>query len=225
MADVFSASSLYTAYGARNYLTSAERDRFIALARRWPRRDVGLFALTLAHCGLRISEALALRKASLLPELGFIAVRSLKKRGKFHVREVPTPDALFTALGEHVPELDHGRLWNFSRSQGWRLIRELMQAANIPSGIHATPKGLRHAYGLHAVRSGIPLNLLQRWLGHSSMRTTAIYADAIGPEEKAIAARMWTDRVDTSPEATRHKGSGEKHRAHDAADIEDRPFI
>jgi integrase/recombinase XerD len=35
-------------------------------------------------------------------------------------------------------------------------------------------------------------HLVQRWLGHASLRTTAIYADVVGPEERAFAARMWT---------------------------------
>jgi len=56
-----------------------------------------------------------------------------------------------------------------------------------------TPKGLRHSFGIHAIRSGVPLNLVQRWLGHASMTTTAIYLQAIGDEEREIAARMWRD--------------------------------
>jgi integrase len=34
---------------------------------------------------------------------------------------------------------------------------------------------------------------LQRWLGHASMTTTAIYLEAMGDEEREIAARMWAD--------------------------------
>ena len=41
----------------------------------------------------------------------------------------------------------------------------------------------------------MPLNLLQRWLGHADIATTAIYADAMGPEERAIAARMWSPTI------------------------------
>jgi integrase len=40
--------------------------------------------------------------------------------------------------------------------------------------------------------SAVPLNLVQRWLGHASLTTTAIYLDALGDEEREIAARMWT---------------------------------
>ena len=43
-----------------------------------------------------------------------------------------------------------------------------------------------------AVFAGIPLNLVQKWLGHAQLTTTAIYANAVGAEEKTIAQRMWT---------------------------------
>ena len=58
-------------------------------------------------------------------------------------------------------------------------------------GPHASPKGLRHGFGVAAVSAGIPLNLVQKWLGHAQLTTTAIYADAVGEEEQSIAARMW----------------------------------
>jgi hypothetical protein len=57
----------------------------------------------------------------------------------------------------------------------------------------ASPKGLRHAFGVRAIQSGAPLNLVQRWLGHADMKTTAIYTSAVGPEERAIAAMTWLE--------------------------------
>ncbi len=59
------------------------------------------------------------------------------------------------------------------------------------TGLQASPKGLRHGFGVQAVQSGVPLNLVQKWLGHAQLSTTAIYANAVGPEEHAIAMRMW----------------------------------
>ena len=38
---------------------------------------------------------------------------------------------------------------------------------------------------------GVPQNLVQRWLGHASATTTAIYLDAVGIEEREFAERMW----------------------------------
>ncbi len=64
------------------------------------------------------------------------------------------------------------RLWAFSRTIAWRRVVAVMREAAL-SGPHAAP------------------NLVQRWLGHAQLSTTAIYADAVGAEEKEIASRMW----------------------------------
>lgn len=53
------------------------------------------------------------------------------------------------------------------------------------------PKGFRHGFGVHAIRCGVPPDLVQRWLGHADIWTTAIYTQVMGPEERSIAARMW----------------------------------
>lgn len=187
--------SLYTQAGQRKYLTAAERARFLEAVERCERPELGTLCLTLAYTGCRISEALALTRASVALDSGFIAIRSLKKRSRaVIVREVPVPANLLNLL-----EMAHGiscgdpgaRLWTFSRSRAWQLVKSLMKQAGIGSGLQATPKGLRHGFGLHAIRSGVPLNLVQRWLGHARMETTAIYLQAMGTEEREIAMRMW----------------------------------
>jgi integrase len=73
---------------------------------------------------------------------------------------------------------------------GYRRIREVMLEAGI-RGSYATPKGLRHGFGVRAIQAQVPLNLVQRWLGHADIKTTAIYTNAMGPEEREIASRMW----------------------------------
>jgi integrase/recombinase XerD len=45
--------------------------------------------------------------------------------------------------------------------------------------------------GVDTVNRGIALNMVQKWLGHAQLTTTAIYANAVGEEEQSIAARMW----------------------------------
>jgi site-specific recombinase XerD len=58
-------------------------------------------------------------------------------------------------------------------------------------GSQASPQGLWHGFGVVCIEKGIPLNLVQRWLGHAQLSTTAIYADAVGEEERGIAAKLW----------------------------------
>lgn len=188
------STSLYARDGQRKYLTPSERARFVATAETWPRAEIGTLCLILAFTGCRISEALATRRAAVDVEHASLAIRSLKKRGAFVVREVPLPTRVVARL-QAVHELDDRdaahRLWPLCRSRAWQLIKTVMDEAGIGHGPHATPKGLRHAFGVHAIRCGVPLHLVQRWLGHASLATTAIYTQALGAEEREIAARMW----------------------------------
>jgi hypothetical protein len=89
------------------------------------------------------------------------------------------------------PELATKRIRRWSRATAWRRVKEVMSVAGI-AGTHATPKGLRHAFGVKAFQSNVPPHLVQRWLGHASLRTTAIYGDVVDPEERAFAERMWS---------------------------------
>ena len=56
----------------------------------------------------------------------------------------------------------------------------------------ASPKGLRHSFGVAAFQSNVPPHLIQRWLGHASLRTTSIYGEVLGPEEREFAMRIWS---------------------------------
>lgn len=185
--------SLYSPAGRRKYLTPSERERFIAACDRQARPEVRTFCVVLAFTGCRISEALGLVSASIEPDDAVIAIRSLKKRRKVNViRQIPVPTALVSLLRDIHPLATPGtKLWTWSRSRAWQLVKAVMLEAEISPGPHATPKGLRHGFGVHAVRSGVPLNLVQRWMGHASMTTTAIYLDVLGDEERELAQRMW----------------------------------
>lgn len=145
----------------------------------------------LAYTGCRISEALALTADRVDLKDGVLVFESLKKRRKGVYRVVPVPPGFLDTL-DLEKRKDRGRgvlLWSWSRGTAWSRVCGVMEAAGI-KGTHATPKGLRHTFGIKAVTSGIPLNLLQRWLGHAQLTTTAIYANATGAEEKQIAEKM-----------------------------------
>lgn len=189
-------ASLYERDGRRKYLTPNERARLIAAALRCIRPEVGTLALCLAYTGCRISEALALRAGSFDPAEAFVAIHCLKKRSRFVMREVPLPRSLIERLrGVHnIDTVDADRrLWTWSRGRAWFLIKQVMLAAGIAAGPHRTAKGLRHGFAIHALRCGVPINLVRRWLGHASLATTEIYLEALGDEEREFASRMWTD--------------------------------
>ena len=190
--------ALHTSDGARKYLTAGERSTFLREA-DVADRQVKTLCMTLAYAGCRLSEALALTLDRVDLAAGVLVIESLKKRRTGIYRAVPVPPALLEALdmvhGVRERQASRGkgraeRLWPWSRMTGWRAVHVVMQAARL-DGPHASPKGLRHGFGVAAVTAGIPLNLVQKWLGHAQLSTTAIYADAVGAEEQGIAQRMW----------------------------------
>lgn len=190
---------LFTSSGERKYLTPEERDRFIATASELPERRERTFCLTLAHSGCRISEALALDYQRVDFSAGHIVFRSLKKKDeKLHQRAIPVPPEYLDAMDlvhdvraqQKRPRMKKELLWPISRMTGWRWIDKTMKLAHI-EGAMAHPHGLRHAFGVKALMKEIPLPLLQRWMGHADLETTAIYLQVVGNEEASFASRMW----------------------------------
>lgn len=185
---------LYDQNGNRKYLTASERKAFIEAAKR-ARPEVETFCLTLAYTGARISEVLALTPARIDMAAQAIVIECLKKRARGIYRAVPVPAELLTRL-EAALQLSSAepnqRLWKWGRTTAWLRVKEVMRDANISSA-WAMPKALRHAFGVAGVAdAGVPLNMMQKWLGHAKIETTAIYANAIGREERAIARKMWS---------------------------------
>jgi integrase/recombinase XerD len=192
--------SLYGSAGGRKYLNAAERRRFTESAQRAP-PIVRLFCMVLRWSGARISEVLALTPAAIDIESGTASIETLKRRKRGLVRQVPLPRDLLSQLNQvfrlrsrqRDPELAGMRLWPWSRTTAWRRVKEVMAVAGI-TGTPAMPKGLRHGFGVNAFQASVPPHLVQRWLGHASLKTTAIYGDVMGPEERAFAERMWQSR-------------------------------
>jgi len=194
---------LYDERNRRLYINAEERERFLKVADRQSLK-LRAFCLTLFYTGCRPSEGLALTVASVDAHSRIVSIRTLKKRRLHQIREVPIPPVLADVLADLVRQrlaesrkTDPTTIYLFdhhgqplSRVGGYRWVKGVMKEAGI-RGAQASPKGLRHGYGVHALRSGVPLNMLRKWMGHSSIETTAIYANAVGKEEMEIAGRMW----------------------------------
>jgi integrase/recombinase XerD len=189
--------TLFAANGGRKYLNAAERRRFVRAAYTAP-VEIRLFCLTLCLTGARISEVLALTPSAIDLDSATVTLHTLKRRKPGTVRQVPVPHHLISQLDRtfHLRERQRDndtagrRLWRWCRTTAWQRVKEVMALADI-CGVAASPKGLRHAFGVNAFRTFVPPHLVQRWLGHASLQTTAVYADVSGPDERHFAERMW----------------------------------
>jgi integrase len=178
---------VYDEAGRRKYLTACELARFLEAADRCapPMRAL---CHVLARTGCRISEALALTADQLDRDSLRLTFKTLKRRRQVF-RSVPVPAATVQLLSALAP-IAGGRLWSMHRATAWRGVTAAMKRAGI-TGPMACPKGLRHAFGMRAAGRDVPTSLIQRWMGHASPVTTAIYLDAAGAEERQFASRLW----------------------------------
>lgn len=195
--DHQSSMQLYDHDGQRLYINQEERKRLLATSLK-AKPHVRTLCCTLIYTGCRLSEALSLTPASVQTSPPLVSICTLKRRQKSVVREVPVPHSFLVELDKvhhiasaHADPIEISRpLWEMSRTTAWRKIKALMIAADV-HGAQATAKGLRHGYGVHGTCMGVQLQMLQKWMGHAKIETTAIYANAAGPEEQQIAGRMW----------------------------------
>ena len=155
------------------YLSGSEREKFLEFSEK-SSRDTRTFCIVLAYTGCRISEALALTPKRFDFSDKTIIFETLKKRQSRVFRAVPVPPKLLElmdmAYNLNDPkrrlktELSERRIWPWSRMKAWYVVKEVMDLAGIIDGPHKCPKGLRHAYGIHALNSNVPLNLLSKWM-------------------------------------------------------------
>lgn len=184
--------SLFDQTGSRKYLVARERLSFVSAAVA-EGGTVGAFCLTLAFTGARISEVLALRAESIDASNEAIVFETLKQRKRGVFRAVPVPRRLVDLVlraTQGSGRRSRSRFWPWGRTMAWKHVKRVMKSAGIADSL-CKPKALRHGFAIDAGQNGVSLNIVQRWMGHARLETTAIYAGAIGEEERALARRTW----------------------------------
>jgi integrase/recombinase XerC len=140
-------------------------------------RDTAVMAL-LYGAGLRISEALGLKKA----DLESATLRVTGKGGK--TRLVPVLPEITRLLDEyraHLPFALGPDDVIFRGEKGGPLSPRIIQLRIASMRFHlglpesATPHALRHSFATHLLGRGGDLRTIQELLGHASLSTTQVY--------------------------------------------------
>ncbi|MFI4975891.1 MAG: tyrosine recombinase XerC [Caulobacterales bacterium] len=148
-------------------------------------RDAAVLTL-LYGCGLRISEALSLKRSDAPLDA---SLRILGKGSK--VRLAPVLPAVRDAVDAYLAAVPFTLgadepLFRATRGGplGPRRVQELMQKLRGRMGLseRATPHALRHSFATHLLGAGADLRSIQELLGHASLSTTQRYTavDAAG---------------------------------------------
>ena len=139
---------------------------------------------TLYSCGLRVSEACALKLSDLYFAEGFIKVEGkgskqrlvpISERAIAEIVAYLTDRADIDVKPGHEDYLfvsAHFRK-RMSRITMFHIIKELAQQAGITKNI--SPHTLRHSFATHLLEGGANLRVIQSMLGHEDIGTTEIY--------------------------------------------------
>ena len=139
---------------------------------------------TIYACGLRVREAVQLEVGDIDSDRELVHIRQGKGSKD---RYVPLPRAVLPLLRQEWARHRHARYLFPSRFRclppqarrpmGPSGVQKAFKAALQTSGIGkaATPHTLRHSWATHLLEAGVNLRLIQVWLGHKSLKTTAIY--------------------------------------------------
>jgi len=171
-------------------LTRAEVSRLFATVEEPRFRTI--FRLIYA-CGLRIREATTLEVTDIKHEPSRLHLHHTKGEKE---RYVPLPECMLSELRAYWRTHRHPR-WVFpGLGRGWRegpggrerlhhavepmgvgsiqhCLRLIVPVAKLPKG--TCPHTLRHSYATHLLEQGVSIRLIAKFLGHSSIETTAIY--------------------------------------------------
>ncbi|MFP3257115.1 MAG: site-specific integrase [Candidatus Nanopusillus acidilobi] len=145
----------------------------------------------LLRTGARIDEALMVRPIDINIELNTITLITLKKKEKEVKRIIPLHPDLKTDIMQYYLEYNinkksEERLFNMTR-QSVDLFFKKMQK-DLGFKIHAHK--FRHTFAIKAILSGVPINILQKWLSHSSIFITSIYTDVTGMDTSQFMSRI-----------------------------------
>lgn len=171
----------------RRHLRPEEATKLINAAGqrgRYPNRDKLLLRLAYRH-GLRASEAVGLRWDSFDLDGGTLTI-TRAKGGKTSTHTMARGD--LSALRK-MQRVTNGP-WVFETERGGPLSVDAMQyivraagtLAGLGDAIH--PHMLRHGAGYALINDGVDVRMVQEFLGHASLTSTAIYT-AISPKRLA----------------------------------------
>ena len=166
----------------------ARKIKHIPNKRRESKREIhfGLFLLGYKS-GLRVNEAVS------------FDLNNKTYKGLYHIEKTKRQKARLVYVSKEVIRELKKNNWKPNQTNRWNFyhfLRKIKRELNLPTNIELTPHTFRRAFATYHAETGLPLPLLQKLLGHSSIRTTALYWQNIYGEDdpsNILAGKKWLE--------------------------------
>src|SRR5215831_3405911 len=159
-------------------LSRDEEQRLIQKAYR-DKGERGLLIKTLLQTGARVSEFVNIKVEDFFLDEAMILITK-GKGGKS--RYVPILPELAQELRTHLGQRTVGYLFETNRATQYsprriqQVIKETAEQAEITKRVY--PHLLRHSVATTLLERGMPIEQIQKFLGHSKLETAQIYAES-----------------------------------------------
>ena len=159
-------------------LSRDEEQKLIGQAYR-ENNSNGLLLKTLFLTGARVSEFVSIKVEDFYLDEQMILIR--KGKGD-KSRYVPILPELAQELKTHLGSRKTGYVFESNRQTKFttrriqQIVKETADRAGITKKVH--PHLLRHTVATFLLEKGMPLEQIQKFLGHSKIETTQIYAES-----------------------------------------------
>ena len=146
--------------------------------------------ITLLRTGGRIDEVPQLKASDFSLENNTVRLKTLKRKGEVY-RVTPMHPELRSAILEyfldsHIDRRSDEKVFKMTRQGVDKYFKKMQSSLNFR--IHAHK--FRHTFAVRAIMSGVPLNVLQKWLGHASVFTTNVYTEITGIDTRGFMEQV-----------------------------------
>ena len=159
-------------------LSRDEEQKLIGQAYR-EKSNYGLLLKTLLLTGARVSEFVSLKVEDFYFDEQMILIQKGKGGKSLYVPILPElTQELKTHLGSRLTGyiFESNRHTKFTARRIQQIVKETSARAGIKKKVH--PHLLRHTVATFLLEKGMPLEQIQKFLGHSKIETTQIYAES-----------------------------------------------
>lgn len=164
--------------GRDRFVTVEEEVCMTKVLEQWGKLDHRDAVLTLIDTGMRTGELFKIQVQDVDFHKGKHGIITIWRTKNDHPRSVPLTKRVASVIKERLKTKIHPTERIFPFDQWWlrRVWDRMKQVIGLSNDKQFVPHILRHTCASRLVQRGVPLMMVQKWMGHESIQSTMRYS-------------------------------------------------